>query len=435
MPLILFIYFVPTIYTFVRKNQFRWTVIYLNILIGWTGIGWIVALMLALQKDARVDTSHIYVPKPSVSHAPKEIIQEEAKHAAINAKPTSENSSIGSGQASKEFSAVLAEINTLKQVVSPELERVRELSRLLNRTALTDLQQGQIELILPQALEGKQVSWELKADNVSATSELLFMTNTPAGGSYIQHFEASSTTGGVNVECQTFTKGVHNLRRGQLVVISGRIARVEFLSVSMFTVFVADAIISQSSDDRTVLSETAEILPTKARTRLHGPSVELKCQTLHIDLPDSRAEPSYQTVSLTKYDGALRERAEEVFGSVSEQLGLKAKRYKGSFSVFSKLSNETVAKIVIYQHGLGRENGEWPSLSDGVYVLVRRNGGAWRATWEGNLLRSSALYERLNPERTLGIAPKHAERFAYFRLEPQDEIQSVADLLMIFASA
>jgi len=48
---------------------------------------------------------------------------------------------------------------------------------------------------------------------------------------------------------------------------------------------------------------------------------------------------------------------------------------------------------------------------------------------------SSPYSGRLDPRRTLGIAPKHSERFAYFRLEPEDDIRSVAELLAICATA
>ena len=179
----------------------------------------------------------------------------------------------------------------------------------------------------------------------------------------------------------------------------------------------------------------SSILATKPGIRLDVPSIEPQCRTLHIDRTDSAGGPSYQTAPLSEYSSVLRIRAEELFEIVSQQIGRMSKRYKGSFSIFSNSSNETAAKIVIYQRGLGRENGNWPPLADGIYVLVRCNGGAGRAIWNGDLLRSSGYHERLDPERTLGIAPKHHERFAYFRLEAEDEIRAIADLLVVFASA
>ena len=118
-----------------------------------------------------------------------------------------------------------------------------------------------------------------------------------------------------------------------------------------------------------------------------------------------------------------------------EQVGAKAKRYKGSFSVFAESFSETAAKIVIYQKGLGRKNGEWPELADGVYVLVRCNGRAERAIWKAELLRANIYYERLDPRRTLGIAPKRGERFSYFRVQPSDDMRTLTDLLVKCSSA
>ncbi len=149
----------------------------------------------------------------------------------------------------------------------------------------------------------------------------------------------------------------------------------------------------------------------------------------------SPGEPSYQTAPLIEYSAFLRHRVEELFDVITRKIGSKARRYKGSFSVFGNRSKETAAKIVIYQRGLGRENGTWPAISDGVYILVRCNGAVGRAIWDADMLRSNPFHQRLNRNQTLGIAPKHRERFAYFRLGTKDDIEVVGDLLATCASA
>lgn len=97
-------------------------------------------------------------------------------------------------------------------------------------------------------------------------------------------------------------------------------------------------------------------------------------------------------------------------------VGQRARRYKGSFSIVAKSSGETVAKIVIYQRGLGRENGIWPVLDDGVYVLVRTGGEVEPLIWQAGTIRSAGFGQIPDPDVTIGIAPKHARRFAYFRI-------------------
>jgi hypothetical protein len=97
-------------------------------------------------------------------------------------------------------------------------------------------------------------------------------------------------------------------------------------------------------------------------------------------------------------------------------VGRRARRYKGSYSILAKSSGETVAKIIIYQRGLGRENGAWPVLEDGVYVLVRANGETEPLIWQAETIRSAGAGQPFDSDLTIGIAPKHERRFAYFRI-------------------
>jgi hypothetical protein len=125
---------------------------------------------------------------------------------------------------------------------------------------------------------------------------------------------------------------------------------------------------------------------------------------------------SYQTAPLVDYAAPLRERAAELFRLVSERVGsARAKAYKGSFSVFAQSSDATAAKVMIYEAGKGKINGTDPLLGDGVYVLVR--------------------VPSHGPGRTIGVAPKHDERFAYFRLAPGQNLNEMADFIATCASA
>jgi hypothetical protein len=126
-------------------------------------------------------------------------------------------------------------------------------------------------------------------------------------------------------------------------------------------------------------------------------------------------ETSYQTAPLVDYAPALRERAAELFRRIEERVGLKAKEHKGSFSVFATASDATAAKILIYESGKGKMNGFDPQLADGVYVLIRLPGNA--------------------TGRTIGVAPKHHERFAYFTLAGDQDLDEMADFVTTCAGA
>lgn len=359
----------------------------------------------------------------------------KARQTGIPPRPLGEASLADAGHACTEFVTALREIDALRRDDSPQLERVRELNRLLDRLypcRITRLQQDQIEMTVSVALEGKQVSWELTVDNVSAERPLFFFSESKdMGGLWIKHVEHPPF---FVAECQTFSRDVLYLQRGQPIIASGCIAKVSIQWPSLL-LMVADAVVSRSRDDRTVRPEAIHSLGTEPALRQKLPSVGPRFRTLSIKRADSTLEPSYQTAPLTEYSSRLLRRAEELFEIVDQQIGQRAKRYKGSFTIGAQSSSETAAKIVIYRRGLGRENGAWPSLADGIYILVRCNGGVGRAIWDSGLLRSSAYNQRLDPGQTLGIAPKHHERFAYFRLESEDETRAVAELLIECASA
>jgi hypothetical protein len=122
---------------------------------------------------------------------------------------------------------------------------------------------------------------------------------------------------------------------------------------------------------------------------------------------------SYQTVPLSTYSEENQRVAAEFFHMII-RLGARTRRHKGSYSVFGRSSQETVAKIVIYEDGKGKLNGAL-SLRPGVYALIRANGTAGeqnRAT-----LAAKGLLAALPTSDTIGVAPAHAERFHYLRAD------------------
>ena len=52
-------YFAPSIVAFVRHHHNQWAIFALNLLLGWTGLGWIGALVWSLTRPS---------PQPSVVH-------------------------------------------------------------------------------------------------------------------------------------------------------------------------------------------------------------------------------------------------------------------------------------------------------------------------------------------------------------------------------
>jgi len=126
-------------------------------------------------------------------------------------------------------------------------------------------------------------------------------------------------------------------------------------------------------------------------------------------------ETSYQTVPLMEYSSALRERATALFHLVTERVGAtRARECKGSFSVLAASSEATAAKIMIYEGGKGKINGHNLQTADGVYVLIRVQGTA---------------------RCTIGVAPMHHERFAYFRLLDGQGLEEIAEFMAACAGA
>ena len=105
---------------------------------------------------------------------------------------------------------------------------------------------------------------------------------------------------------------------------------------------------------RTSLLAPRSVAPSSSITRSKG------CLS-------TSGEPSYQTAPLVEYDRTLQKLAASLFKSVKLRVGNKAKEFKGSYSISSARGSRTAAKIIIYQEGLGKVNGNWP---------------CWRTAWK-----------------------------------------------------
>jgi len=141
----------------------------------------------------------------------------------------------------------------------------------------------------------------------------------------------------------------------------------------------------------------------------------LKILSLVLD-SHSLGEASYQTAPLGEYDSALLGRAVQLFEEVKLRIGHgRARRNDGSFSILADANEATAAKIVLYQMGKGKMNGADPMLYDGIYILIR--------VAQGNL-----------QARTIGVAPWHDIRFAYFRLMQDQPLDEMADFIVACAA-
>jgi hypothetical protein len=145
-------------------------------------------------------------------------------------------------------------------------------------------------------------------------------------------------------------------------------------------------------------------------------------------------KPSYQTVPLDEYSPELQDLAHRLFQRVAEILGThQPKAYKGSYSILASTSSATVAKIIIYEDGKGKTNGNWPDLRDGIYALIRANDEIGDRIWNELLpQRLPAELDHATRQETIGIAPSHTEQFAYICVTDEN-LEIIARYLTICA--
>jgi hypothetical protein len=64
------IYLIPTMIAIKRKKRDRINIIWFNVIIGWTIIGWIITLVWALSKDKTIDSTivnQIYIHHQTIN--------------------------------------------------------------------------------------------------------------------------------------------------------------------------------------------------------------------------------------------------------------------------------------------------------------------------------------------------------------------------------
>ena len=145
---------------------------------------------------------------------------------------------------------------------------------------------------------------------------------------------------------------------------------------------------------------------------------------------------SYQTAPLEMYSGIHQTLARRLYERVAGIVGSnRAQEYKGSYSVFASTSEATAGKIIIYESGKGKTNGDWPDLQDGVYALMRANDEIGDKIWNDLLpIRLPEELQHRTREQTIGVAPAHSEQFAYV-LVGEDNFEYAVRYLAVCALA
>jgi Superinfection immunity protein len=64
---VFFVYFVPTFIALMRDKRSKGAIIALNILAGWTGIGWLIALIWSLTSDQPQAQQVVYVQQANAA--------------------------------------------------------------------------------------------------------------------------------------------------------------------------------------------------------------------------------------------------------------------------------------------------------------------------------------------------------------------------------
>jgi hypothetical protein len=142
----------------------------------------------------------------------------------------------------------------------------------------------------------------------------------------------------------------------------------------------------------------------------------------------NQCRDSYQTAPLTAYSAENQRSASELCEQIA-RLGARTKPHKGSYSVFGPASQETTAKIIIYEEGKGKVNGK-SHLRTGVNLLIRANGSIGdrnRAT-----LAANSLLAAIPSSDTIGVAPAHGERFHYIQVDDSN-LNHCIELLRVIA--
>jgi hypothetical protein len=151
---------------------------------------------------------------------------------------------------SQRLGPVLMAIDSIESIDSPELEDIRRMSDKLGRAGFNSSERKQIEIAVSQALEGKQVLWQLNVGKVSENPFYFYPEKISPGGLWVEPLiePPMEWCPSLHVECQTFNRAVAYLQRGESIVVSGRIAKVDVLW-SSFILIVSDTILSRGGDN------------------------------------------------------------------------------------------------------------------------------------------------------------------------------------------
>jgi hypothetical protein len=144
----------------------------------------------------------------------------------------------------------------------------------------------------------------------------------------------------------------------------------------------------------------------------------------------------YQSARLEEYEARFLTVAEDIFDRIRRVIpAQQVERHDGSFSVYDRTGEDRVAKIVIYDRELGREQNNWPRIRDGVYVWVRANGPVGSRIWAGALpTQLPRMFGRMWRDMTVQISPNPDADFAYFPVMAGDDLDEIAHLLIACSS-
>ncbi len=141
--------------------------------------------------------------------------------------------------------------------------------------------------------------------------------------------------------------------------------------------------------------------------------------------------PWYRTAKLAEYYDGFQQVAREVCELVRQEVGARqVKRREGNYSIIATSTQETVAKIIIYQADRGNLVGSHALTNDGVYILIRENGQAAHNIWDDVLPQELPwFFRRMRRDHTVAVAPNYQERFTYFPVMAGENLEEVARLL------
>ena len=217
-------------------------------------------------------------------------------------------------QGSPQVLELVKSIHSLTSIASPGLEHIRNVGGLLEAaypSAITTLQQKLIESMLPKALEGKRISWELRVEDVKDSPSIFFYDQRQMGGYWVEHWDHCPS---FYVACQTLNAGVRGLGPKQSFTASGCIANVR-MQWPLLLMMIPSAEVSYTPNDVTRPPDAVEFAGFEGPGHIYGSLIPQREKIEGVDPSRVPATdgPSYQTVPLSYYSRAFHDRAYELF--------------------------------------------------------------------------------------------------------------------------